>query len=92
MPLLVKSGTNINLKSNPICIHSLKGPSIDILEVIAYPQMPLISVHADVFSKSRGINFGLILNLDPNFDVYMNNKCSGEFAHMRKLTRPFAAR
>ena len=40
---------------------------------MAYGKMPLINVHADVSSKTRGLNFGLSLNLNAYF-VYAGSK------------------
>ena len=44
----------------------------------------------DVFSKVRGLNFGLSLHQHPYF-VYMSSEGSGESAHMLKLRRILAA-
>ena len=44
---------------------------------IAYDQMPLINAHADVYSKARGLNFGLSLYLHPCF-MYTSCEGSGE--------------
>ena len=68
-----------------------KGPLHEILVLIAYVQLPLISTHADGLSRSRGLIFGLSRPLLP-YCVYGRSDGSGETAHMCRLIRAFAAR
>ena len=54
-------------------------------------QMPLISVHADRFSRAGGLIFGLSLPLLPYFK-YGRNDGPGDTARMCRLIRAFASR
>ena len=55
-----------------------------ILVLIANAQMPLINIHAGIFNKDRGQNFGLSPNLQP-YLVYESSRGSGESVHMPLL-------
>ena len=50
-------------------------------DIMAYAQMSLINVNADVSSKVRGLKFSFSLHLHPNF-VYASSIGSGESAHV----------
>ena len=51
---------------------------------IAYAQKPPLDAHADIFSRTRGLNFGLSLHLHSNF-VYASKEGSSESTHLRRL-------
>ena len=53
-------------------------------DTIAYGQMPLLNAHADLFSWTRGLMFGLSLHLHPYF-VYVSSEGCGESEHMPRF-------
>ena len=56
----------------------------EMLELIAYAQMPIMNAHADEYSKVRGLRFGLSLHKHPYF-VFVSSEGSGQSAHMRRF-------
>ena len=66
-------------------------PAHGISEYIAYAQKSPIDTHADQSSRIRDLNLCTSLYLYSNV-VYASSEGSGEYAHMRRLTRAFVAR
>ena len=50
--------------------------------------MSLINAHADISSKTRGLNFGLSIYQLPYFNLYASSKGSGDSAQMRDWSEP----
>ena len=60
-------------------IHEGNGPAHEILVLFAFSKKPPINTMVvDESCGARGMNFGLILHLDPYF-VYASSKSSGKF-------------
>ena len=57
-------------------------PAREIWVLIAYAQMSLIKVRADLSSGARCLIFGMSLHLQP-YLTYASSEGSGESAHMR---------
>ena len=60
------------------------GPAHEIWVLIAYAQMSLINVRANLSSGAKGPIFGMSLHLQPYF-AYVSSEGSGESVHVHRL-------
>ena len=55
-----------------------------------FSQKPLINAHGDLFSKVRGLNFGLSFHLHHNLE-HLSSRETGKSVHMCRLALIFTA-
>ena len=68
-------------------VEYLFKPAHTILVLIAYAQNPHLNAPSDVFSRARGLNFGLKSSVTHLLYVCKaaSNEGSGEYVHMHRL-------